>query len=69
MPPPRQYRIYLLDGNFRVCVAHDVVCPDDDAACETAAKLSKDRWWELWRGKERIRRGKGYLHVPAEPLQ
>jgi len=64
----QHYRIYLLDRNFRICVAHDVLCPDEEAACEAAAELSNDQWWELWQGRECVRRGKGTHHAPEESL-
>lgn len=64
----KRYRLYLMDGNRRVSVAHDIHCPDDDAASHTAAQMSKGQWWELWRGREKIRYGKGSHHAPADPL-
>jgi len=64
----QRYRVYLLDRNFRICTAHDIRCLNDEAACHAAAQMSNDQWWELWRGRDRIRYGRGTHYVPAEPL-
>ena len=53
------YKAYVIGDDGRVERAHDLVCPDDDAARDAARKLVDDRDIELWQLARKVTKFEG----------
>ena len=57
-----RYKLYAMDQDFQVQSAHNLECENDDVACNHAEAVYPDTPWELWNGREVIRRHRRYHH-------
>ena len=53
------YKAYVIGDDGRIEKAHDLVCPDDEAARESARKLVNDKDIELWQIARKVTRFEG----------